>query len=97
MSDLATLARESYADDVRAVAGELAQAADVRAFAESLQEFVELASADYVFVAVDGDALVVRTEAGTFRLTVTQERDAYARSRESRCAEGAPEGAPLVS
>ena len=70
MTDLAALARESYADDVQAVAGELAQAVDTAAFASSLRELVELASFGRVLVADDGDALLARSEAGTFRLAV---------------------------
>ena len=70
MTDLAGLAVESYAHDVRAVAEKLAGAADVQAFASSLRELVELAACDQAFVATDGHGLVVRTEASTFRLTV---------------------------
>jgi len=63
-------ATESYAVDVREVADELAQASDVPAFTAALRELVELAALDRVFVADDGDALVVRSEAGVFRLVV---------------------------
>lgn len=41
VTDLAALARESYADDVEAVAGELAQASDAAAFTAALRELVE--------------------------------------------------------
>jgi hypothetical protein len=70
VTDLAALASESYADDVRAVADELAQATDASAFASALRELVELAACDRAFVTEDGDALIVRTEVGVFRLTV---------------------------
>jgi hypothetical protein len=74
VTDLAALASESYADDVRAVADELAQATDASAFASALRELVELAARDRAFVADDSDALAVRTEAGAFRLTVEAAR-----------------------
>jgi len=70
VSDLARQVTESYAHDVRAIADALAQSADAQAFASALRELVELASCDSAFVADDGDALLVRTDAGTFRLTV---------------------------
>jgi hypothetical protein len=74
MTDLAALASGSYADEVRAVADELAQATDASAFASALRELVELAARDRAFVADDSDALAVRTEAGAFRLTVEAAR-----------------------
>ncbi len=70
MSDLAALAVESYAHDVRAVASELARATDAPAVASALRELVELAACDRAFVADAGHALVLRTEAGSFRLPV---------------------------
>jgi hypothetical protein len=57
---------------VRAVADELAQADGAVPFGDALQELVELASAGHLLVAVDGDALVVTTERGRFRLVVEQ-------------------------
>ena len=61
--------RAALVHDRTAVAGELAQAVDGATFASSLRELVELASGGLVLVA-DGDALVVRSQAGTFRLVV---------------------------
>ena len=69
VTDLDALVRESYVDDVQAVAGEFARAADAQAFGEALRELVELASSGRVLVA-DEDALLAWGEAGTFRLTV---------------------------
>ena len=71
MSDLAALAVESYGDDVREVADELAHAVDVPAFAAALRELMELASSGRVLVADEGDALLVTTEARGFELSVT--------------------------
>lgn len=61
---------ESYAADVRQVADELARASDVATFAAALRELVELAAVDRVFVADEGGALIVGSEAATFRLGV---------------------------
>jgi hypothetical protein len=46
----------------------LPRAEDVPAFAAALRELIELAAADRAFVADDGDALLVTTEGGRFRL-----------------------------
>ena len=65
---------ESHVADLDDVVNRLDAAAGVEAFAEALADLIEQASSFVtVPVQVDGDTLVVRTEAGPFRLTVTRE------------------------
>jgi hypothetical protein len=57
--------RRELGHDVQAVCGELAHASEVRSFAESLSEPVELASAGRALVADRGDELIVGAEAAS--------------------------------
>ena len=66
---------ESQVADLDEAVDRLDQSADVDAFARNLAALVEGASTRFTLpVHIDGEELVIRTEQGSYRLTVTRDQ-----------------------